>query len=196
MKKELSPEAGPKLRVFFHYAVPSVLGMVAISSAEVIDGIFVGNFVGAEALAAVNLTIPLVTLISGIIIMLTVGGGVVAGKFLGEKNTAAAADTFTKTCIGIGVFCGLFMTAGLIFLDPLISLLGANELLSDMVREYLFIVLFFIPGFAFSFALAGFVKIEGRPRLSFLGMLAAAGFNIALDALLVGVLGMGLRGAA
>ena len=86
MKRDVSPETGRKLRVFFHYVIPSVLGMVAVSSASVVDGIFVGKFVGSEALAAVNLTIPLTTLVSGIIIMLTVGSGVVCGKFLGEKK--------------------------------------------------------------------------------------------------------------
>lgn len=60
MRKDLSPETGPKTRVFFHYVIPSVLGMIAVSSASVIDGIFVGQFAGAEALAAVNLTIPLI----------------------------------------------------------------------------------------------------------------------------------------
>ncbi|MFW5769017.1 MAG: MATE family efflux transporter [Spirochaetota bacterium] len=196
MKKDLSPEAGPLPRVFFHYVIPSVLGMVAVSSAGVVDGIFVGKFVGAEALAAVNLTIPLITLISGIVLMLSIGSGVVCGKYLGEKNGPAAADTFTKTNILIGFFCAVSMTLGFIFIDPLISLLGAEEVLNGLVKEYLFIILFFVPGHAFSFVLSQFVKIDGRPRLYFACLLSGAALNIALDALFVGVLGWGLRGAA
>jgi putative MATE family efflux protein len=196
MKGDVTPETGRTGRVYFHYLVPSVLGMIAVSSASVIDGIFVGKFAGADALAAVNLTIPLITLVSGIIIMLTVGTGVVCGKFLGEKNDSAASDTFSKNTIIVAAFCIVSMVLGLVFIDPLVSLLGADEALSALVREYMVIILFFIPGLAFSFSLAGFVKIDGRPRLAFAGMLTAAALNIALDALLVGVLGMGLTGAA
>lgn len=196
MKRDLSPETGPRTRVFFHYAIPSVLGMIAVSSAAVVDGIFVGKFVGAEALAAVNLTIPLITLISGIILMLSIGSGVVCGKYLGEKNDSEAAGTFTKTNIIIGAFCAVSMMLGFVFIDPLISVLGADEVLSGLVKEYLFIILFFVPGHAFSFALSGFVKIDGRPRLYFASLLAAAALNIILDALFVGVLGWGLAGAA
>lgn len=195
-KKDLSPETGPKLKVFVHYVVPSVLGMIAVSSAEVIDGIFVGKFVGADALAAINLTIPLITLISGVIIMLTVGGGVVCGKYLGEKNGRAASDTFTKTVIATAGFCFVFMAAAFIFIDPLIGLLGANEVLSGLVKEYLFVLLFFIPGLAFSFVFDGFVKIAGKPRLSLVSLLSAAALNTILDAVLVGAAGMGLTGAA
>jgi putative MATE family efflux protein len=196
MKRDVSPETGRKLRVFFHYVIPSVLGMIAVSSASVIDGIFVGKFVGSEALAAVNLTIPLTTLVSGIIIMFIVGSGVVCGKFLGEKKDMAASEIFTKNAIILGFFCLAFMAGGLIFIDPLISLLGANQTISSLVKEYLYIVIFFIPGFAFSFALSGFVKMDGRPRLSLASMLTAAALNIVLDALLVGVMAMGLTGAA
>ena len=196
MRKDLSPETGPKTRVFFHYVIPSVLGMIAVSSASVIDGIFVGQFAGAEALAAVNLTIPLITLISGIILMLSIGSGVVCGKYLGEKNDRAAAETFTKTGITVGAFCAVSMALGFLFIDPLISVLGAEEVLSGLVKEYLFIILFFIPGHAFSFALSGFVKVDGRPRLYFACLLAGAALNIALDALFVGILKWGLSGAA
>ena len=196
MKKDLTPETGPKLRVFFHYVVPSVLGMIAMSSASVVDGVFIGQFAGAEALAAVNLTIPLITLFSGIVVMLIIGGGVVCGKYLGEKNDQAASDTFTKTMIILGGFTLLFFAAGLIFIDPLISLLGADAALSALVKEYLFIVLFFIPGFALSFAFSNFVKMDGRPNLSLASMITGAALNIVLDALLVGVLRMGLTGAA
>ena len=104
------------------------MGMIAVSSASVIDGIFVGQFAGAEALAAVNLTIPLITLISGIILMLSIGSGVVCGKYLGEKNDLAAAETFTKTGIIIGAFCVLSRSLGL----PVLFILSLSALIGDV----------------------------------------------------------------
>jgi len=58
MSHQYDPVTGKVIPVFFHYAVPSVIGMLAATSAGVIDGIFVGNFVGASALAAINISMP------------------------------------------------------------------------------------------------------------------------------------------
>jgi len=58
MNKKYDPINGKVIPVFFHYAIPSVIGMLAATSAGVIDGIFVGNFIGATALAAINISMP------------------------------------------------------------------------------------------------------------------------------------------
>jgi Na+-driven multidrug efflux pump len=89
----MDPLTGQPLRVFFGYAIPTIVGMLAISSATIIDGLFVGNYVGAPALAAVNLSMPLLNIVFGVSFMFAIGGSVMAGKFLGEKNPGAASAT-------------------------------------------------------------------------------------------------------
>ncbi len=91
----------PVIRIFFHSLLPSILGIFAMSSATIVDGIFIGNYVGAPALAAVNLLMPLFALIFGIALMVAIGGAVRLGKFLGENNTQAASGLFSKTLIVI-----------------------------------------------------------------------------------------------
>lgn len=92
----MDPLKGKPVGVFFRYALPTVVGMLAISSATIIDGLFVGNYVGAPALAAVNISMPLLNIAFGFAFMLAIGGSVMAGKFLGEKNDAAASAIFSR----------------------------------------------------------------------------------------------------
>jgi len=72
---------------FVRFAVPSVFGMIAISSAIIVDGIFIGNFVGAVPLASVNIVMPFITIVWGIILMFASGAAVIAGKYLGENQS-------------------------------------------------------------------------------------------------------------
>jgi putative MATE family efflux protein len=187
---------GKIVPVFFYYAIPSVIGMVAASSASIIDGIFVGNYVGAAALAAVNLTIPLTTIFIGIAIMLSVGSSVTCGKFLGENDEKSASDVFTKSLIALFILAFTFSIVGTIFIKPLIALLGADEGISLLVSEYLSIVLLFAPAFVGIIGFSFFVKVDGRPHLALAGVLASSFLNILLDALFVGAFSMGLSGAA
>ena len=143
MRQRYDPITGKVLPVFFHYAVPSVIGMLAVTSAGVIDGVFIGNFVGSTALAAVNIAQPAWAVFAAIVFMLAVGGSVMCGKFLGERDHVAAADIFTKTlyaAVGLGL---LISVVCLLFLDQVVSLLGANKELHGLVTSYMRIILWF-----------------------------------------------------
>ena len=91
MKRKFDPIRGDVIPVFLHYAIPSVIGMLAATSAGLIDGIFIGNFVGAAALAAVNIAMPALYLFAAMVFMLAVGGSVMCGKFIGEGDHQAAS---------------------------------------------------------------------------------------------------------
>ncbi len=86
MNNRFDPITGKVVPVFFHYALPSVLGMLAVTSAGIIDGIFIGNFVGSTALAAVNIAQPIWAIFAAVVFMLAVGGSVMCGKFMGENR--------------------------------------------------------------------------------------------------------------
>ena len=196
MNKKYDPVEGNVLSVFFHYAIPSVISMLAISSAFMIDGIFVGNYVGADALAAVNLSMPVWSGLLAIVLMLSIGGAVMVGNFLGEGNESAAADIFSKT-----MACSLFFAIvtgllGLLFIDPLIIALGATDALSSLVFSYLQVILWFSPLFLMGTALFYFVKVDGNPILASVAMIAVAAINIVLDWVFLAKMDMGIEGAA
>lgn len=186
----------PVPRLFLRYAIPSVVGLVAASSAGVIDGIFVGNYISSDALAAINLTIPLGALFFGVSMMLSIGGMVMAGKFKGEGKPEEASAIFSKTVVAVVLACLALCSAMLIWLDDLVGLLGADEVLSPLTRDYLSIFLFFEPLLVIGFCLYYFVRVDGRPNLAGFALVASALVNIFLDWLFIAHLGWGIQGAA
>lgn len=196
MDNKSDPINGNVIPVFFSYALPSVLGMLALSSAYMVDGIFVGNYVGAHALAAVNLSMPVWSGLFAIILMLAVGGSVTFGKFVGAGNYCAASDIFSKS-----MACALFFALatcilGLLFLDELIIALGATDALKGMVASYLTIILLFSPLFLMGNALVYFVRVDGSPVLASSSLIFGAILNVALDWLFIVKMDMGIEGAA
>lgn len=190
------PVDGPVVATFVRYAVPSVLGMLAVTSAGIIDGIFIGNFVGASALAAVNLAQPAWAAFAAIVFMLAVGGSVMCGRFLGQKDIDSASSIFTRTlvaAVGTGV---VIAGVGLLFLDDLVRLLGATEAVKSLVVGYMRIVLLFAPVFVAALTMDYFVRADGRPVLAAIALVAFAGSNIALNTLFVVYLDWGIVGAA
>lgn len=196
MTKKYDPITGNVVPVFFHYAIPSVIGMLAVTSAGVIDGIFIGNIVGATALAAVNISMPVFALFAGVVYMLAVGGSVMCGKFIGEGNAEGAASIFSKTMYVTMAISLLISATILLFLDQVVSLLGANEELRELVSDYLRIVVFAAPLLIMGLTLDYFVRVDGRPRLASAALVAFAAINIALDWLFIAQLGWGIKGAA
>jgi putative MATE family efflux protein len=196
MNNRYDPITGKVVPVFFHYAVPSIIGMLAASSAGVIDGVFIGNFVGSTALAAVNISMPAWAVFAAIVFMMAVGGSVMCGKFLGEKNNSAASDIFSKTLYATSGIALLVSGLCLIFLDQVVSLLGANEDLHTLVKDYMRIILWFAPLLITALTLDYFVRVDGRPILSSAALVAFAVINIFLNWLFIVKLGWGLKGAA
>ncbi len=167
-----------------------------MSSAFMIDGIFLGNFVGAEALAAVNIAMPVWSGLFSIVTMLAVGSSVIAGKYLGQKNLPAAQSIFARTLactLVFSVFSGVF---GLLFMDPLVYALGGKGTLVPLTKNYLTIVFPCAPAFLLGFALYYFVRVDNNPKLASASLLFSAGLNVALDWLFIVQMELGIEGAA
>lgn len=190
------PAVGPVLPIFIRYAVPSVLGMLAVTSAGIIDGIFIGNLVGATALAAVNIAQPAWAGFAAIVFMLAVGGSVMCGRFLGAKDTLSASSIFTRTMMAATGASLLISVLGLLFLEQLTLLLGANAEIQPLVMSYMRIILWFAPILVAALTMDYFVRVDGRPVLAALALLAFAGTNIGLNTLFIYHWGWGLEGAA
>ena len=196
MSKRFDPINGKVIPVFFHYALPSILGMLAATSAGIIDGIFIGNFVGSAALAAVNIALPVWAVLTSVVFMLAVGGSVMCGKFLGENKPDQASNIFTKTMIASVATGVLISGVCLLFLSSVIRLLGANEDLHELVYSYMYIILWFAPVLIAALTLDYFVRVDGRPILASFGLIAFAVTNIFLNWLFIVKWGWGIEGAA
>ncbi|WP_276206946.1 MATE family efflux transporter [Oceanicoccus sagamiensis] len=171
------------------------MGLLAMTSATLVDGLFIGNFVGVRALAAVNLLIPIMSILFGVGIMLATGGSVRGGKYLGERDTAAASAIFSKSLIAATVYGAVMLSLGLIFETTLFEALGASPDLFPLMSEYYRIVLPFMIAQMLSVVLYFFIKLDGHPLLTAMALVAGSLLNIALDYWFIVVNNWGLYGA-
>jgi len=187
---------GPIVSTFFRYLIPSMIGILAMTSASLIDGIFIGNLVGIRALAAVNLLIPIMSILFGVGLMLSIGGSVRGGKYFGEKNSLAASAIFSKTLMFVMVYGVIVITLGLLLETYLFRGLGADETLFPLMSEYYRIIMPFLITQLGTIVLYFFVRLDGYPTLTASALVVGSIINIGLDYLFIAVFDWGLAGAA
>lgn len=181
---------------FFKYSIPWSLGFLLLSSAGIVDALFIGRYTGTIALAAVNVVSPMFSFFFGISIMISVGGTVRSARYAGEGNMTAASAMFSKAMIAQFVVGLLFAGASLFFSEPLLRILGAEGPLLEPARVYLQTIMSFGPVIPCAYGLSQFVRVDQRPALASFGLALSAGMNVILDFLLIAVLDLGVFGAA
>ena len=187
---------GAVASTFFRYLLTSMTGLIAMTSASLVDGIFIGNYVGVTALAAVNLIIPIMALSFGVAIMVGVGSSVRGGKYLGENDVTAASSIFSKTLSFMVLYGLIAVGTALLFERKLFVFLGAGEELFPVMSDYYRVVTPFLFAQFITIVLYFFVRLDGMPSLAAFSLALGALVNIFLDYLFIARYGWGLKGAA
>ena len=187
---------GNVLTTFARYLIPSLLGLVAMTSASLVDGIFIGNYVGVTALAAVNLIIPILSLLFGVGMMVSIGGSVRCGKYLGEKDGDAASAIFSKTLMFMAAYGVAVIALGLAFEEIFFAGLGASQEIFPVMSEYYRVVIPFALPQLIVIQMYFFVRLDSFPNLAAVALALGAAGNIILDYFFIAVYGWGLAGAA
>ena len=183
-------------RRLLRFALPSILMMIFTSIYGVVDGFFISNFVGKVAFASVNFIIPFVMILGVFGSMLGTGGSALVGKLLGEGKQAEAHSLFSLL-VYVSIAGGVVIAVlGIVFLRPVAILLGAGEDMLDDCVHYGRLVLLGLPAFMLQFEFQSFLVTAEKPKLGLAVTVASGVMNMVLDALLVGVLRMGITGAA
>ena len=178
------------------FTAPSIAMTVFASLYTIVDGVFVSNFAGKTALAAVNFIFPFIMILSSVGLMIGTGGSAIVAKTRGEGDDEGANRAFSMLvwfAVAVGV---VLAVAGFLLTEPVAAALGAQgQMLADatLYGRMLFLSL---PFFMLQYAFQSFFVTAGKPQLGFAVIVAAGVANIALDALFVGALGWGLAGAA
>lgn len=183
-------------KIFWLYAIPSILTMVAQSTAMVVDSIFVGHYVGPQGLSAITLFFPLVGIFIGIGTMFAIGGTTLAGIELGKGNKEKSNNLFNTIFFLLTGFSIIGTIAVYFGIVPMVKLLNTETVLQTYVLEYGQTISMFFVFFILNFALSFFLKLDGKPLLVVIIMVSGTVINIILDYLLVYKFSMGLRGAA
>lgn len=188
--------SGPVIATFMQFALPSILGLLAITTASIVDGIFVGHFVSSDGLAAINLLIPYLSLVFGLALLLAIGGAVRCGHFLGQALTEKASAVFSK-CLIVVLLIGLsFMLLSWCLDETILGLLGTPEGLMPMIVPYFHIISAVLVVQIFTMVLYYFVRQDNGQKLATTALTTGALMNIILDALFIIHFEMGLLGAA
>ena len=167
-------------RKLLRFTLPSVIMMVCTSIYCVVDGVFVSNFVGSDAFAAVNLIMPFLMVLGAV------------GFMLGADNEKRANEIFSLliyALIGLGA---VFTIGGIAFLTPVSRLLGADETMLPVCVSYGRIVLLGLIPYMLQNTFQSFLVTAERPQLGLYVTIAAGVTNIVLDALFVAVLQWGI----
>jgi len=183
-------------KIFLKYIIPSILGLLAISSASIIDGYFVGNYVGSIGLASINITYPIVAILFGVGLMFAVGSSVMVSKLLGEEKNEEALNIFSKAIICVTIFSVVSCFFVYLNIDNIFYLLNITDDLKINTSIYLTVVIVFLPFIMIGIVLDYFVRADENPNLSFLALISSALVNIVLDYLFIVKLDYGLAGAA
>lgn len=186
----------PPVKLFFKAAIPGVIGMFAMSIYNIIEGIFVGQFIGGDAFAAMNLAMPLVMINFALADMIGVGSSVPISVALGQKDEARACNIFSCAVLLIIAASTLTGTVMFAFAPQIIHAMGAEDRVAELAVTYLRIAAVMGPLSNLVFAMDNFLRISGFVRGSMLLNLGMSGLQIGLLILLVAVLELGLVGSA
>lgn len=183
-------------RRLLRFVFPSIVMMVFTSIYGVVDGLFVSNFVGKDAFAAINLIMPFLMIFGGVGFMFGTGGSALVAMTLGEKKKERANEYFTMIVAGTAIVGAIISLIACFIMRPVAIWLGAEgEIITDCVI-YGRIMMIFNIAFMLQNAFQGFFITAEKPHLGLVTTVAAGLTNMVLDALLVGVLKWGVAGAA
>lgn len=182
--------------IFWKYAIPSIASMLIMAAYFVADGIIVARGVGSTALAAVNLSIPLMMGTNAVILAISLGASIIISIMLAQKKYKEASNIFSIVFVTSVIIAVMFTAAGLYFIEDLSYAIGATEEIHGMVQTYLSVILYFIVAFCLQITLSNAIRNDGNPNLALLSTFGGSILNIPLDAFFVFVLQWGLFGAA
>ena len=183
-------------RKLLQFVFPSIVMMIFTSIYGVVDGLFVSNYAGKTAFAAINLVMPFIMVLGGIGFMIGTGGTALVSKILGEGDGEKARRYFSMMVL-FTVLVGAVLTVfGVVFMRPVALFLGATpEMLTDCVL-YGRIVIAFTGAFMLQNVFQSFLIAAEKPKLGLAATVAAGVTNMVLDALFVAVFHWGIAGAA
>ncbi len=183
-------------RLFAKLAIPGIVSMVFMSIGIMVDGIFVGQFMGSKALAAVNLLMPIVFVFVALGDMIAVGSSVKIAVKLGEGDEAGANRIFSASLLTVFAIASSIALIGLLFGKSLLYAFIEDTELANLAYDYAKVFVLSLPLVMPYFAIDNYLRICGKVNLSMRINILVAISNIILDALLIGYLGLGIEYAA
>jgi putative MATE family efflux protein len=183
-------------KLIMKYYWPAFVGVIANSLYNIIDRIFIGQGVGADALSGITSVFPIMIIIMAFGMLIGMGGSVKLSIFLGEKKYDKAEKVLGNVVLLVFIISFFMAALGFAIKQPMLEAFGATETTINYANDYLNIILFGIVFQMIGFSLNSHIRSEGNAKLAMYSMLIAAGINIPLDWLFIMKFGWGVKGAA
>ena len=188
----------PPTKLFFRCAMPSMVTMAFASLYQIADGLFVGRFIGGDALAAINLIMPIIIIVFGFANLIATGASVRVSVLLGAKKREEASRIFTFTLKVLFLLSCVLGFLGLVFAEEFVRFLapGATELAIEYGITYTRVYAAFAPLMLIFHATDNYLRACGKEKLSMWLSIGTQTLNILLDVVLIVFLGQGVWAAA
>lgn len=182
---------------FVKFFMPTVLMTMALSMSVVIDGMIVGNILGPDALAAVNLVLPVTLIFNSLYVLFGVGGSTLYSVAQGRREKELARRLYTVSVGTMLAAAAMVCLTGLFVSRKIAELLTANAPnLTQMVSDYLHVVMLAAPLLILVPGLVYFIRSSGKVQIASTVLITANVVNLLLDLVYIGILKIGIRGAA
>ena len=183
-------------KLLLRFSIPAVTGMLVNTSYGIVDRIFINYVFGSDALAAVALTFPIMLIMLSAAMMIGIGTNTLLSIRLGQNRVDEA-----ERLMGVA-FCLFFLVAvlftvfGLIFIEPLLTFFGADEVTLPLAKRFLRIIIFGTFFMQISFGINGFLRSEGKVHVAMITLIISAVVNIVCSWFFLFVLETGIEGPA
>ncbi|MGG5488318.1 MATE family efflux transporter [Gaetbulibacter sp. PBL-D1] len=183
-------------KLLIRQAVPASIGILVMSLNILVDTIFVGNWIGSIAIAAINVVLPVSFFIAALGMSIGVGGSSIISRALGADNKEKALKTFGNQITLTLLFTSTLAVFGLAYVDSIIPAFGGKGAIFEPAKIYYTIVLYGVPFLALSMMGNTVIRAEGKPKFAMYAMMIPSVGNLILDYVFINVLDFGMQGAA
>ena len=177
-------------------AVPASIGILVMSLNVLIDTIFVGQWIGSNAIAAINVVLPVSFFIAALGMAIGLGGGSLISRSLGKNNLEKATKTFGNQIVLTFSLTIGFVLFGLVFIEGIIPAFGGKGALFKPAKIYYTIVLYGVPILGCCMMGNNVIRSVGKPKNAMYAMMLPSISNLILDYVLIYIFDFGMYGAA
>ncbi|MBL7471845.1 MATE family efflux transporter [Robertkochia sediminum] len=177
-------------------AVPASIGILVMSLNILVDTIFVGNWIGSVAIAAINVVLPVSFFIAALGMAIGIGGASIISRALGSGQKGKALHTFGNQIVLTLLLTISLVAVGITWADEIIPSFGGKGAIFDPARIYYLVVLYGVPFLALCMMGNSVIRAEGKPRFGMIAMIIPSIGNLVLDYLLIKGFDLGMAGAA
>ncbi len=198
MQKSTSQDFGTETigKLLIKQAVPASIGILVMSLNILVDTIFVGHWIGSQAIAAINVVLPVSFFIAALGMSIGIGGSSIISRALGAKEVPKAFKTFGNQITMTLLLTVVLVFFGLYYIDGIIPTFGGKGTIFEPAKIYYRIVLYGVPFLALSMMGNTVIRAEGKPKFAMYAMMIPSVSNLVLDVLLINVMDLGMMAAA